>query len=141
MVEGSFLFIDDELIQHKILSHTVRDLGYDNQIIDFYNGLEALNYLRTESGKIFLIISDIHMPVMNGLQLKEEIESDPLLKKKAIPFIFYSSSGKLEEIEKAYSLGIQGYLDKFNDVATAKDSLQKVIECWSVFVHPSKYNI
>ena len=68
----------------------------------FKDPLLAFEYLVTTTDEIFLIISDMNMPVMTGMELKQAIDNDPILRKKSIPFIFSSTAALKEDIKKAY---------------------------------------
>src|SRR5215218_9534907 len=72
----------------------------------FKNGKEAEAYLRTTTHHPFLILCDINMPVMTGLELRATIEADPVLKEKSIPFIFLSTTGNPTVVRNAYSLTV-----------------------------------
>ena len=57
------------------------------------DGVEALSYLRETNDEIFIILCDLNMPKMDGLELKGMIELTAELKIKAIPFIFHTNTG------------------------------------------------
>jgi CheY-like chemotaxis protein len=58
-----------------------------------------------------MILSDINMPVMNGISFKREIDSDEILKRKCIPFVFISTS-PLPLMKQISDLSIQGFFEK-----------------------------
>ena len=78
------------------------------------------------------------MPIMNGLELKRKIEADPVLRKKSIPFIFYSTTANLETVVEAYTdLTIQGFFKKGSDYNRTKAVVKTIIEYWKDCVHPN----
>lgn len=133
---GVFLFVDDDKDEHELLSIAVKQLGYTNHIVLCENGKEALEFMKSTNEDIFMILSDLNMPVMNGLEFKQNIESDPVLKAKAIPFMFHSNTGNYKEILKAYTLNIQGYFAKAMSIEGTIASLKKIVDFWTDCVHP-----
>lgn len=133
---GVFLFVDDDTAEQTLLKIAVETLEYTNKIVFCFNGLEALEYLKKTTEKTFLILSDLNMPRMNGIELKQEIENIPKLKLKAIPFIFHTSSCRLSEIKAAYSLNAQGYFQKAQSIDGTIYSLEKIISYWTNCIHP-----
>jgi CheY-like chemotaxis protein len=133
---GVFLFVDDDPDEHELLEIAVKRSGYTNHCVYCHNGREALDFLRNTNEEIFMILSDLNMPVMNGIELKTAIENDKILKSKAIPFIFHSNTGNEEEIKTAYTLNIQGYFAKAMLLEQTIKSLVKIVDFWTDCIHP-----
>lgn len=89
------------------------------------NGLEALDVLSKESD-FDLILLDINMPVMNGLQLMEKLKKEGLY--RHIPIIVVSTEGKEEDTMKAMKLGAWGYLVKPFKSEVLYDLIDKVLK-------------
>lgn len=140
-IPGKIILVDDEPYEKELLNVSLDRLGLEVDIKYFTNGLEVLDYLKTTKDDIFLIISDMDMPKMNGLELKKSIDRDPVLKKKAIPFIFQSSSATRFNIEKAYDNGVQGYFEKPTDMDVMAKQLDRIIGYWSICRHPNNLHI
>jgi CheY-like chemotaxis protein len=137
---GVFVFVDDERDEHFLLKVAMKDLGLHNQVVSCYDGAEALAYLKETEDEIFLILTDLNMPKMDGLELKRMIELTPELKVKAIPFFFHSNSASPAEVRSAYTLNIQGYLRKTLDPDGTVNSLRRIIDLWTDCVHPKDLN-
>jgi len=73
------------------------------------NGKEALDRLYVESG-IDLILLDVNMPVMNGIQFLETLKKEG--KFTNIPIIIISTEGKEEDTKRGLTLGAKGYIVK-----------------------------
>lgn len=130
------MFVDENRYTHKLLKRCLKELKLDNQVVTCYNGEEALSYLRDTEDKIFLILSEVTMPEMDGLELKRMIEMTPELKVKSIPF-FYLTEVHLDAVVKtAYSLGIQGYFKKSADIEKLLKTLTCIFEFWTHCIHP-----
>ena len=78
------------------------------KILTAVNGQEALDIVRDLKPQVVLL--DIQMPVMNGLEVLREIKSDPLL--KDISVIMVSAYTSAEDIEQSMSLGASGFIKK-----------------------------
>lgn len=135
---GNILIVEDDADDKEILEDVIVSLGNTNKIVWKINGAEALSYLSASDEKMLIIFCDINMPIMNGLELKRLIDADPVLRKKSIPFIFYSTSASKQAIEEAYTtLSIQGFFTKENDYHKTKSMVNVVIEYWKTCVHPN----
>ena len=78
------------------------------KILTAVNGQEALDLVR--SLKPHVVLLDIQMPVMNGLEVLKEIKSDPKLKEIAV--IMVSAYTSAEDIEQSMNLGASGFIKK-----------------------------
>lgn len=134
---GPIVLVDDDTDDQEILQEVLKSLGVPNNVIVCKNGQEAEAYLRTTSDKPFLILCDINMPIINGLELRATIEADPFLKGKSIPFIFLSTTGNPAAVRKAYDLTVQGFFQKRNSYDELRDSLKMILEYWRTCLHPN----
>lgn len=82
---------------------------YGCEIVDAMNGAEALEVLSRENG-VDLILLDINMPVMNGLDFLRKVQSESLY--RHIPIIIVSTEGKEEDTLRGISMGARGYVKK-----------------------------
>jgi len=135
---GNIVIIEDDADDKEILEDVIVSLGNTNKIIWKINGAEAFSYLSTCEEKMLIIFCDMNMPIMNGLELKRLIDADPVLRKKSIPFVFYSTAATENAIEEAYTtLSIQGFFKKENDFDKTKSMVNTVLEYWKCCVHPN----
>ena len=135
---GTILIVEDDEDDKEILEDVIISLGNTNKIVWKLNGAEALSFLCSSDEKMLIIFCDINMPIMNGLELKRLIDADPVLRKKSIPFIFYSTAASQQAIEEAYTtLSIQGFFKKENDYQKTKSIVNVIIEYWKNCVHPN----
>jgi CheY-like chemotaxis protein len=100
------LVVEDNLDVRQIISQILRIEGYE--VLEAQDGLEALQIIASHN--INLILSDIHMPNLNGFELAKYIKQTPT--RSHIPIVFVSSSYSLDDIQKAQTIGIQEYLIK-----------------------------
>lgn len=102
---NNLLIVDDETDIRTYIKSIVE--GYFN-IYEAGNGKQALDLLKTK--KVDIILSDIMMPLMNGLELAKNVKHNPKL--KHIPFLFLSAKSDKTDIAEALELGIDDYLTK-----------------------------
>jgi CheY-like chemotaxis protein len=134
---GPILLIDDDEDDLEILSTILKSEGIQNEVIFFDNGLDALIYLRSMSEKAFLILSDINMPKMNGIELQAAITKDPIVKEKSIPFVFFTTSASEQAVQQAYKTSVQGVFEKGQTFQEVGRKLRIIIEYWKECKHPN----
>ena len=134
---GPIIIIDDDPDDHAICEEIVREIGVKNPIVCFHRCDEALDYLLTNHEvQPYMIICDINLPQLNGMELKKMIDDVPELKKKSVPFIHYSTSGNSSLVEQAFENNIQGFFVKENSVEGLKKLFTKIFDYWAVSLHP-----
>ena len=105
----SVLIVDDSSairkILHRVLSQAELDISPIHEASD---GKEALTMLRTQS--VGLVLSDINMPNMDGLEMLRELRADAAL--KSIPVLMITTEGSQDKVMQAVSLGANGYIRK-----------------------------
>ncbi len=108
-----------------------KDIPETFTIETFHDSTLALKYIQDTRSKIFIIICDLNMPKMTGIELLASINADHELKMHAIPFIFLSDSRNSAEIESAYALNAQGYFVKPNKLSELADIINIIVSYWS----------
>lgn len=135
--KGPIISIEDDPDDQFLLKSVLEEMKLTNPVHFFENGLEALKFLEITTEQPFLILCDINMPVMNGMELRKRIDENSYLKKKAIPFIFLSTSGSLPLIEEAYKSTIQGFYKKGNSFQDFKKQIELIVTYWEACLHPN----
>src|SRR5690606_8567890 len=96
---------------------------------------KALEYLKTTSERPFIILCDVNMPIMNGLELKSQINMDDELKKKQIPFVFFSTSAMSSIVKDAFDMGVQGFFIKAQSLEEMENTLRVIFQYWEKCEH------
>ncbi|MBP7651818.1 response regulator [Candidatus Dependentiae bacterium] len=121
------LMAEDDDGHAELIKENLYDAGIKNKIIRFNNGTKILNFLYNQlsmgddkynSHLSYLILLDIQMPEIDGIEVLKKIKSDPTLKK--IPIIMLTTTDDHREIQKCYELGCNCYITKpveFNKLA------------------------
>ncbi len=136
IIKDKIILVDDQTVEKELLKLALMELSIEVDLIYFTKVEDALDYLRHTHDKIFLIISDMNMPKMNGLDFKRTIDADPLLFKKAIPFIFSSSKATKSQLKEAYDYRLQGYFIKPKELKMMAKQLETIINYWLLSVRP-----
>lgn len=135
--EVSILLVEDDDIDAKAVQRGLNKLRLANPIIRAKNGIEALEMLRDENviKRPNIILLDLNMPLMGGLEFLQEIRQDPDLSDSVI-FVLTTSSADEDRVA-AYKEHVAGYIVK-SDV---KDGFDKVINMldhyWRVVLLPT----
>jgi two-component system chemotaxis response regulator CheY len=102
----NILVVDDCQTTRKLLGHYLKSRGYN--VVFAENGLDALEKLG--SSDINLILTDLNMPYMDGMELIKTLRSDPNWSN--IPILMITTENDDIEREKAFSSGVNGYVVK-----------------------------
>ena len=105
----NILIVDDSATMRKIILRTIRQSGYAvDDVLEAGNGKEALEVVK--NNKVDLILTDINMPEMDGLELIETLRASP--ETQNMPILVISTEGAEDIIEKAKILGVKGFVRK-----------------------------
>lgn len=135
MTKGPIVIVDDDKDDQDIYADAIKAIGITHDIRFFDGAHAALDYLHTTQERPFIILSDINMPRMDGLQFKESIQKDDFLRNRGIPFVFISTNANKDTIAKAHTLGVQGYFQKPSSMEHIKSMLNVLFDYWKLCKH------
>ncbi len=135
--EGPIIIIEDDDDDQEILTQIFKILDYKNQIIFFSDPEEALTYLISSDVEPFIVLSDINMPKLNGLELREQVHNNEDLRVKCIPYLFFTTSAEQEHVIDAYSKSVQGFFVKPNSFNKLEQMIKRIVEYWQDCVSPN----
>ena len=101
------LIVDDSRTIRQQVSFTLSKGGYD--VVEAEDGLQGIEKLKSEDG-VAMVISDVNMPNMDGLEMVETISKDASISK--VPIIMLTTEGSGELINRAKAAGAKGWLVK-----------------------------
>jgi two-component system, chemotaxis family, chemotaxis protein CheY len=108
------LIIDDSAVMRKVIERALRQAGLElSEVLQASNGEEGLQTLRENQGgtnTLALILSDINMPVMDGLQFLEARKLENLA--EGVPVVMITTEGNEAFVLRAIAAGAQGYICK-----------------------------
>lgn len=135
---GPIIIIEDDTDDKDIFEEILKDLEVTNQIIWFKRCEEAFDYLKTTTDRPFLIFSDVNLPKQNGIEFKRLVDNDEELRKKSIPFVFYSTSVAQKLVNEAYTkMTVQGFFQKASSYEEVKETIKTIIDYWQMCKHPN----
>ncbi|MDB5232163.1 MAG: response regulator [Chitinophagaceae bacterium] len=137
--KGPVIIIEDDVDDQEILTEVFQKLNYNNKIIFFSDGEEALDFLNRTDTIPFLILSDINMPKLDGFALRSKIQTDAQLQIKCIPYLFFSTASSQKAVIDAYSMSVQGFFIKQNTMAELEKTVSVIMEYWKRCVAPNNF--
>jgi two-component system chemotaxis response regulator CheY len=103
------LIVDDSSVMRKIVERSLRQAGVNlTKVLEAGNGAEALAVL--QENQVDLILCDINMPVMDGLEFVKQIAGVP--NAKGVPVVMITTEGSESHVVQALSCGARGYIRK-----------------------------
>lgn len=129
-IEGPIIVIDDDQDDQYFYRKTLEKFNLENELIFFENGKQALEFLEQPTVDPFIILCDINMPVMNGLELRRQMCIHQHLCQKNTPFIFLSTSAHPDDVRVASSLFIHGFFKKETSLDRHEQTLRMIVEYW-----------
>jgi CheY-like chemotaxis protein len=135
---GAIIIIEDDKDDRDILVEVIGELQIENKLVLFDNCLAAFDYLKTTSDHPFIIFCDVNLPQQNGIDFKRQIDDDPYLRKKSIPFVFYSTSVAQYAVNEAYTqMTVQGFFQKPNSYEEIRHLVKLILHYWKHCKHPN----
>ncbi|MFL5809581.1 MAG: response regulator [Flavisolibacter sp.] len=133
---GPIIIVEDDFDDQELLKEVFEELKIPNILRFFDSCRKAFDYLLTTIEKPFLIISDINLPVMTGLELKQNINNNEFLRRKGIPFVFLSTTPENTVVTQAYETLPQGYFVKPSKLSDLKELIKLMCEYWRFSAQP-----
>lgn len=122
------LFIEDDAIETMKLNRTVAKLQLKYKITEVTNGEEALTFLRSDEVLPDIILLDLNMPKMSGIEFLEILKVDAVL--KYLPTIVLTTSENRADLLECYRLGIAGYVIKPLKYEDYERKMESVFKYW-----------
>lgn len=133
----SILLAEDNPNDVELTLAALSDLSLANQVDVVNNGAEVIEYLRCSgkyenrrSGHPAVILMDIKMPMMDGIEVLKLIKSDPVL--KMIPVVMLTSSGEDQDLLQSYTLGVNAYVVKPVDFKQFVNAVKQLGIFWAL---------
>lgn len=103
------LIVDDSSFMRKVVERSLRQVGLElSPVLEASNGAEALGLIYTNP--VDIILSDVNMPVMDGIELVRQLQAVENL--RGVPVVIIATGGSDIDAIKALSFGAQGYIRK-----------------------------
>jgi CheY-like chemotaxis protein len=129
------LLIEDDQVDMMRVTRALKEIHVTNQIVHRENGEDALNYLRDEnSDKPCLILLDLNMPIMNGIEFLRAVKKDEGLRR--IPVVVLTTSDDQQDKLNSFNFGVAGYVTKPVDYRQFVEVMRSIDAYWTVSEMP-----
>lgn len=131
-----FLVIDDDKVDVMTVKKAFEKNGIDSPLYTASNGVEALAMLRGNSalqllpGQRRVILLDLNMPKMGGIEFLQKLRADPEL--KGTPVIVLTTSNEDKDKVEAYSLNVAGYIIKPVTFTKFVEAMATITKYWTL---------
>jgi CheY-like chemotaxis protein len=133
------LLVEDNPDDAMIVRRALGELGMEKNLVHAPDAEEALAYLRSPAKtKPVLILLDLNLPGMNGVELIETLKADPALAEIAV--VVLSTSDERRDILNSFDLSVAGYIVKPTAYASLVEALKIVQDYWSLNHLPTCHN-
>jgi CheY-like chemotaxis protein len=135
------LLAEDDLKDVELTVNALNEYNLANDILVVRDGVEALDYLyrrgeftQEPDGNPIVILLDLKMPKMDGIQVLRQIKSDKNL--QTIPVVILTSSGESQDMQICYQLGVNAYVVKPVKFADFIESVKGIGLFWALINEP-----
>ena len=128
--EVIILIADDDIGHARLIEKNLQRAGLHNPIERFENGQEILDYLFRRGARArgpdvsYLLLLDIRMPKVDGIEVLRQIKNDPELKK--LPVLMLTTTDDPREVERCHALGCNNYVVKPVDYEKFSDAIKQL---------------
>jgi CheY-like chemotaxis protein len=126
----NILMIEDDAIEVMKLHRTITSLNKSHAIVEMKNGDQALAYLNSQAPFPDIILLDLNMPKLDGIEFLAILKADSKL--ASIPTIVLTTSNNPKDVLSCYKLGIAGYVFKPLSYEDYKLKIEQVLSYWSL---------
>ena len=138
----TIIMVEDDEGHARLIERNIRRSGVNNEIIAFSNGTEALDYLfgadgsgLKHKGKALLILLDLNLPDMTGIEILRRVKETPHL--KCTPVVVLTTTDDAHEIKRCYELGCNVYVTKPVNYENFANAIRQLGLFFSVIQVPS----
>jgi CheY-like chemotaxis protein len=133
------LLVEDNPDDAMIVKRALGDLGMAEELIHVPDAEQALTYLRSAANpKPAVILLDLNLPGMGGVELLKTIKADPSLAE--IPVVVLSTSDERRDVLDSFDLSVAGYIVKPADYASLVETVKIIQDYWSLNYLPACHN-
>ncbi len=130
------LLVEDDCVDAMTVQRATKELKVANQLIHRINGEEALEYLRNNgNGKPCVILLDLNMPRMNGIEFLKIAKADDELKR--IPVVVLTTSDMEQDKIESFNLSVAGYMVKPVDYTRFLEAIRAINLYWTLSESPN----
>jgi CheY-like chemotaxis protein len=130
------LLVEDDQVDARTVKRALGELNIQDAVVHMPNGEEALAYLRSGvNEQPCLILLDLNMPKMNGIEFLREVKKDPSLRR--IPIVILTTSNEDRDVLGTFEHSVAGYMVKPIDYQKFVQTIHTITDYWSLSVVPA----
>ncbi len=125
----SIILVEDNLADVKLAEYALKSLDERPQLIHFFEGSDMLQYLlEADLEEIAVVIIDLNMPRMSGIELLKIFQNDTRL--HHMPVLVFSSSDDPNDMQNCYNHGASGYVVKPTGLEELEKTMRHIVDFW-----------
>lgn len=129
------LLVEDDQVDKMTVVRALKEIHVTNPLVHRENGEEAVNYLKDPaSEKPCIILLDLNMPIMNGIEFLKAVKNDDKLKR--IPVVVLTTSEEQQDKVNSFDLGVAGYMAKPVDYRQFVEVMRSIDAYWTISEMP-----
>jgi len=126
----NILLIEDDTIEAMKFNRTISSLKLEHNVTEANNGEDALKILQKKDELPDIILLDLNMPKINGVEFLNILKNDDTL--RHIPTVILTTSNNQKDLLECYKIGIAGYVLKPLKYETYVSKIEKLLAYWSI---------
>ena len=129
------LLVEDDQVDIMTVKRALKEIHVTNPVVNLENGDEALTHLRDPNNvKPCIILLDLNMPIMNGIEFLQVAKHDAQLKR--IPVVVLTTSAEQQDKVNSFDLGVAGYMAKPVDYRQFVEVMRSIDAYWTISEMP-----
>jgi CheY-like chemotaxis protein len=129
------LLVEDDQVDTMTVKRALKEIHVTNPLVHLENGEEAVHYLRDAEGeKPCIILLDLNMPIMNGIEFLQVVKHDDQLRR--IPVVVLTTSEEQQDKVNSFNLGVAGYMAKPVDYRQFVEVMRSIDAYWTISEMP-----
>ncbi len=124
------MLIEDDMIEVMKLNRAISSLQLNHKIVEANNGEEALEILKNKEALPDIILLDLNMPKINGIEFLKILKEDNNL--KYLPTIILTTSNNKRDLLECFKIGIAGYVLKPLKYEDYVFKIKNILSYWSI---------
>ncbi len=128
MCVKTILLVEDNADDAELIQLAFRRNNLTEKVIHVSDGLDALDFLLSEAPPPVLVLLDLHLPRLNGLEVLRRIRSNASTRLQ--PVVLFTSSNEQEDLVNGYRLGANSYVRKPIDFAQLVEASRHLVNYW-----------
>jgi CheY-like chemotaxis protein len=130
------LLVEDDCVDVMMVKRALKDLNVRNPLVQTSNGKEAVEYLTGKGNETpCIILLDLNMPKMNGVEFLKVVKADDVLKK--IPVVVLTTSRDTKDKFETFELSAAGYIVKPTDYKKFVEAMRTIDIYWTLSELPN----